>query len=212
MEKRIFSFWANILRTLKILPTYPSKISKETLQSLPLRTYDGPIHFIDNEGNAQKAVRRIMGESILGFDTESKPAFLRGEKYLPSIVQIATANEVYLFQLAKLKKLHALKPIFESQNLIKAGIAIRDDVLKLQEIENFNAAKFQDIGTLAQSLGIEQTGMRNLAGIFLKCRISKASQVTDWSQENLSAKQLTYAATDAWISRILYLEVKKHIP
>jgi ribonuclease D len=206
---RIFSFLKTTLQTLKILPPYPKKISKEKLQKLPMRFYDGVIHLINTEEDAQKAVAKIMQESVLGFDTESKPAFSKGEKYLPSIVQIATANGVYIFQLAKIKQLKFLKPILESENLLKVGIAIRDDILKLRDIENFKPASFQDIGDLTKPLGVCQTGLRNLTGIFLKHRISKTSQVTDWSQENLSIQQLTYAATDAWTSRTLYLEVEK---
>ncbi|MDR1907066.1 MAG: 3'-5' exonuclease domain-containing protein 2 [Puniceicoccales bacterium] len=209
---RIFSFLKIMLRTLKVLPHYPKKISKEKLQKLPIQFYDGVIHLIITKGDAQNAVDKIMQESVLGFDTESKPAFLKGEKYLPSIVQLATATEVYIFQLAKIGQLKILKPIFECENLLKVGIAIRDDILKLRDIEDFKPAGFQDIGDLTRSLGVQQTGLRNLTGIFLKHRISKTSQITDWSQEKLSTQQLTYAATDAWISRALYLEVKKYVP
>ncbi|MDR1591194.1 MAG: 3'-5' exonuclease domain-containing protein 2 [Puniceicoccales bacterium] len=177
-----------------------------------MQFYNGVIHLINTEEGAQKAVTEIMMESILGFDTESKPAFSKGEKYLPSIVQIATAKGVYIFQLAKIGQLKFLKPILECENSLKVGIAIRDDILKLRDIEDFKPSGFQDIGDLTKSLGVRQTGLRNLAGIFLKHRISKTSQITDWSQEKLSMQQLTYAATDAWTSRILYLEVKKYVP
>jgi ribonuclease D len=194
------------------LPKYPQKISKEKLQEFPVKFYDGAVHLINTEEAAKKAVSVIMKETILGFDTESKPAFSKGEKYLPSIVQVAIADGVYIFQLSKIRQLKFLKAIFECKTSLKVGIAIRDDVLKLRDIEHFNPVGFKDIGDLTKSLGIEQTGMRNLAGIFLKCRISKVAQVTDWSLENLSTRQLIYAATDAWISRELYLEVKRHIP
>jgi ribonuclease D len=209
---RVFSSLKTILQTLKILPPYSRKISKEKLQRLPMRFYDGAIHLVNTEEGAQKAVAEIIGESILGFDTESKPAFSKGEKYPPSIVQVATANGVYIFQLVKIGQLKFLKPVLERENLLKVGIAIHDDVLKLRNIEDFTPVGFQDIGDLTRSLGIHQTGLRNLVGIFLRYRISKSSQTTDWSQENLSTQQLTYAATDAWTSRELYLEVKKHVP
>lgn len=212
MCPRILSFLGNVLRKMKILPQFPSEISKTKLQNLPIKFYEGDIHFINSEAGAQRAAAEIMGEAIVGFDTESKPAFSKGEKYLPSIVQIATQSGAYVFQLAKIGQLRFLKPIFECENLLKTGIAIHDDVLKLRDIEDFKANNFQDISDLTKVMGIKQTGLRNLAGIFLRCRISKISQVTDWSQENLSPRQLIYAATDAWISRDLYLEVKKHMP
>jgi ribonuclease D len=208
---QIFTLLESMLRTLHILPKYPQKISKKRLQTLPMQFYDGVIHLINTEESTPKAVAEIMREPVLGFDTESKPAFSKGEKYLPSIVQIATAESVYIFQLAKIGQLKFLKPILECQNSLKVGIAIRDDIVKLRDIEDFKPSGFQDIGDLTKSLGVCQTGLRNLTGIFLKYRISKTSQVTDWSQEKLSMQQLIYAATDAWTSRALYLEVKKYV-
>ncbi|MDR0417871.1 MAG: 3'-5' exonuclease domain-containing protein 2 [Puniceicoccales bacterium] len=209
MFRQIGKFIQSCLRRLHILSKYPRKISKTTLQQLPVCFYEGDIRFINDTESARKAMEVILQEDILGFDTESKPSFSKGEKYAPSIVQMATASCVYIFQLDKTNQLKFLKPIFENEHILKVGIAIRDDVLKLRDIENFQPAGFKDISDLTKMLGIEQTGLRNLAGILLKCRISKTSQVTDWSQENLSARQLTYAATDAWISRKLYLKILK---
>jgi hypothetical protein len=77
MLAQIFSFIENFFRTIKILPKYPKKISKEKLQKLPSKFYDGAIHFINGEETASEAVAEIMQESVLGFDTESKPAFLK---------------------------------------------------------------------------------------------------------------------------------------
>jgi ribonuclease D len=207
MFRQIVKFVQSWLRRLHILPKYPKKISKVTLQQLPVRFYEGDIRFVNDIESAKEAGETILRENLLGFDTESKPSFSRGEKHNPSIVQMATASRVYIFQLDKTDRLKFLKPIFEDERILKVGIAIRDDVLKLRDIENFQLAGFKDISDLTKMLGIEQTGLRNLAGILLKCRISKASQVTGWSQENLSARQLTYAATDAWISRELYLKI-----
>ena len=207
MFRKLFLLLANFLRRFHILRRFPKKISKKEIQLLPLKSYDGELIFVNTPELAQQSTTEICKETLIGFDTESKPAFNKGEKYLPSIVQIATSKKVYIFQLSKIDQLRYLKPIFENERVMKVGIAIRDDVLKLRDIESFHPANFKDISDLTKKLGIEQTGLRNLAAIFLKCRISKFSQVTDWSQEHLSARQLTYAATDAWISRLLYLAV-----
>lgn len=204
---KLYASVVNFLRRIHILRRYPKKISKKAIQHLPLRSYDGEIVFVDNIPLAQQSVEEISQETLIGLDTESKPAFSKGEKYLPSVVQIATSKKVYIFQLNKIEQLRYLKSIFENNQITKVGIAIRDDVLKLRDIESFSPAGFQEISDYTKKLGIEQTGLRNLSAIFLKCRISKFSQVTDWSKEHLSSRQLTYAATDAWISRLLYIEV-----
>lgn len=207
MLQRIFSHVIHVLRALRVLPRFPKKISKEAILRLPVCAYQGEIILVNTETLAQQAVQEIQETTLVGFDTESRPAFSKGEKYPPSLIQVATEHKVYIFQLPKIGQLRYLKPFLENAKIEKVGIAIHDDVIKLRDIESFRAAGFRDISEHTRALGIEQTGLRNLCAIFLGCRISKSSQVTDWSQERLSARQLIYAATDAWMSRRLYLEV-----
>ena len=66
-----------------------------------------------------------------------------------------------------------------------------------------------DLGKLAKRRGLKQTGVRNLAGIFLGARIPKGVTTTNWAARRLTPKQITYAATDAWVCRELYLRFKE---
>ena len=47
--------------------------------------------------------------------------------------------------------------------------------------------------------------LRNLTGIFLGTRIPKGTKTTNWAAPRLTPQQITYAATDAWACRELYL-------
>jgi len=51
--------------------------------------------------------------------------------------------------------------------------------------------------------------VRNLAGIFLGTRIPKGAKTTNWAARRLTPQQITYAATDAWACRELYLRFKQ---
>jgi ribonuclease D len=62
-----------------------------------------------------------------------------------------------------------------------------------------------DLGEIAKHRGLKQTGLRNLAGLFLDGRITKGPQTSNWAQHVLTPTQLRYAATDAWACRELYL-------
>ena len=62
-----------------------------------------------------------------------------------------------------------------------------------------------DLGQVAKRNGLKQTGVRNLAGIFLGTRIPKGAKTTNWAARRLTPQQITYAATDAWVCRELYL-------
>jgi ribonuclease D len=69
--------------------------------------------------------------------------------------------------------------------------------------------KLTDLGKRAKRRSLKQTGVRNLAGIFLGVRIPKGEKTTNWAARRLTPKQITYAATDAWACRELYLRFKE---
>ena len=184
------------------------KISREELNVLPLYKYTGVIHLIKEEKELLSAVEALQGESILGFDTETRPAFRRGENYKPCLLQLAGPDEVYLFQLDVLKNVRPLFFLLSQEHIRKVGIAIRDDIRKLKEIISFEERGFVEIGDLAKKLEITYTGLRTLCALLLRVRISKKAQTSNWSRQPLTPAQITYAATDAWVCREIYLRLQ----
>ena len=74
-------------------------ISKAEINELPMKSYDGPIHLFNTPDEADAAAGKLLTEKLLGFDTETRPAFRKGESYDPSLLQLATETDVYLFQI-----------------------------------------------------------------------------------------------------------------
>jgi len=184
----------------------PRRLAHEDLMQLPIIRYDGPLHVCATEDDIVAAANAIRHERVIGFDTEARPTFRKGPAHPPCLVQVATSNAVYLFQLKRLDCTAILTTIFENTRIRKAGIAIGRDLSDLQKLFCFQPAGILDLGDIARKNGLEQTGIRNLAGLFLHARITKGAQTSNWAAPDLSAKQLTYAATDAWICRELYLK------
>lgn len=182
-------------------------ISKDELNKLPIRAYDGPIRLINDKDQMAECVKLLSAEKILGFDTETRPSFERGVSYPPALLQLATKSEVFVFQFQALGGLGPLRSILENPDIIKAGVAISDDIKQLNDCWKFKPKKFIEIGTMAKELGLKQTGLRSLAGLLLGFRISKKEQRSNWAKPNLSRSQVVYAATDAWVSRELYLHI-----
>lgn len=180
-------------------------ISKDTLNALPLIYWSGRIEILNTIESMTAAVDVLKEKSLLGFDVETRPSFKKGEYHPPALVQIADADCVYLFRICKTETLNPLLPILESIEILKTGVAIKDDVKELQAMKAFDSAGFVEVTEITRKLGYENRGLRALAGLFLKGRISKAAQVSNWEQNDLSHKQIRYAATDAWVSRELYL-------
>lgn len=182
-------------------------ISRDELNSLPIRAYTGPIHLINERDQLGPAIEKIAREKVIGFDTETRPAFERGVVYPPALMQLATAHEAYVFQLQALGGLGPLREILEDACIIKAGVALSDDIKQLNDCWKFKPRNFFEIGTMAKEMGFKQTGLRSLAGLLLGFRISKKEQRSNWARANLTRSQIVYAATDAWVSRELYLHL-----
>ena len=92
-----------------------------------------------------------------------------------------------------------------SKDIVKAGVAVRDDIAGLKKLYNFKAGAFVDLGQVSSELKMQTHGLRNLAANLLGFRISKSAQCSNWAKDELLPKQIIYAATDAWVSRELYL-------
>ncbi len=180
------------------------KISKAEINELPLIAWEGEIQILESIETMEAAVAKLVNEAHLGFDTETRPTFKKGQYYPPALIQLATEHCVYLFRINKTETFEPLLPLLESLDIIKTGVAIKDDVKELRAMAEFSPAGFVEIADITLKLGYENRGLRALAGLIMKGRISKAAQVSNWARPDLDQKQIRYAATDAWISREIY--------
>ena len=187
-------------------PEYLRSISREEMNTLPIRRYEGAVHLVESPAMLERAAADILREAVVGFDTETRPAFRKGESHLPSLAQVATARAVYLFPLQRLDCSAMLGELLGAPHIVNAGVALADDLRQLRQLFEFSPAAALDLGHVARRHGLKQTGLRNLTGIFLGTRIPKGTKTTNWAAPRLSPQQVTYAATDAWACRELYVK------
>ncbi|MDX6766977.1 MAG: 3'-5' exonuclease [Candidatus Methylacidiphilales bacterium] len=193
-------------------PEPQNAITKEELASLPLFRYEGPIHLIRSDEELARHIPDLRKEKVIGFDTETRPSFRRGQSYLPTVIQMATADAAYIIQLAEIQSTGLINVILSSPDILKTGIALDQDLVKLKERFPLAERSILDLGKIAARQKIAKTGLRNLAGLLLGYRISKQSQVTNWAAAELTPSQIQYAATDAWISRELFFALEQRFP
>ena len=184
----------------------PRTISREDLANLPIRRYEGPMVVVATPEELEEARSDLREERIVGLDTETRPAFRKGESHLPCLVQAATARAVYLFQLRRTETHPVLAELLADSRIVKAGISLKDDLRALKQVFDFKEQNMLDLGTVARSNGLGQTGVRNLAGILMGFRIPKGTKTSNWAARDLTPAQIAYAATDAWACRELYLK------
>jgi ribonuclease D len=182
-----------------------SAISRDDMVNLPVRRYEGDVRLVATPGEFEDAAADFASEGVVGLDTETRPAFRKGESHLPCLVQVATARRVYLFQLSHAAGHPVLRELMENPASVKAGVALAYDLRSLKHVFAFEEKGVVDLGLVARRSGYAQTGLRNLAGIFLGIRIPKGNRTSNWAAPLLSPAQITYAATDAWACRELFL-------
>ena len=180
-------------------------ISRDDMVNLPVRRYEGEVRMVLTREDLEHALTDIRSERVVGLDTETRPAFRKGESHLPCLVQAATARAVYLFQLGSAEAYPVLTELVEDPRIVKAGVALAYDLRSLKRVFPFEESSIVDLGLIARGAGGSQTGLRNLAGIFLGFRIPKGNRTSNWAARQLSPAQITYAATDAWACRELFL-------
>lgn len=184
------------------------RISKEAINELPLYKLDNETELVLTKEHCLEVIEEIKKHSILGFDTETRPSFSKGESYDVSLLQLSTPDRNYLFRINKFPFCQELADILSDENIIKSGVAIHDDIKHLNRIKKFKAAAFIDIADLAKKKGIITLGLRSLAGLILEQRISKKAKLSNWEQPKLTPAQINYAATDSEVSLKLYLALK----
>jgi len=184
-------------------PNY-KKLTKEEINELPLRYYEGPVHIVSSLEDAERACDALSREKIIGFDTETRPTFRKGEINPTSILQLAGYDRVYIIQLHKLGLSESIIFILSHPDIIKCGIALDRDLIELMQLSPFDPQAFIDLGEIARRSNVPHHGLRGLAALFFGFRISKQARTSNWSAKKLTTKQINYAATDAWVGRELY--------
>ncbi len=191
---------------------FSHRITKEELYALPLTYFDGEVVLVDNAEQVDEAVAYLAGFNVLGVDTETRPAFVAGQRYLPALLQIATGERAYLFRLNKIGLPQGLADILANERITKVGLAFKDDLNGLRKYRKFQQKNCIDLQKIVLNYGILDLGLQKLFGIVQGKRISKAQRLTNWENEVLTPEQQRYAATDAWATLSIYQELRATEP
>jgi len=183
---------------------YQESISVEKLAEYELSWFKGEIVLVDNLKTFYEVFPRLLGSDLLGFDTETKPTFKKGRKNSVSLIQLSTEDLACLFRINKIGFPDDLVRLLSDPSVIKAGVAVHDDIRFLKGVKKFTPGGFTDLQSFVKDYGIQSSGLKKLAAIVLGFRISKRQQVTDWEADILTEAQQVYAATDAWVCYQIY--------
>ncbi len=193
---------------------FKTKITKEEVNQMPVVFFEGKITIVDDLSKIQPAIEELRKSRIVGIDTETKPSFTRGIHYKVSLVQISTLDHCFLFRLNKISFPPALAEFLADERVKKIGLSLRDDFSGLNKHHAFIPANSIDIQTIIQSYGILELSLQKIYAILYGKKISKSQRLTNWESPELTGLQQRYAATDAWASLKIYLQLmnEKKLP
>jgi ribonuclease D len=183
---------------------FKAKITRAEIEGLPVKKFAGEIFFIDSLIALHKFLPELNNETILGFDTETRPAFKRGTFNHVSLMQLSTSERAFLFRLNMIGLPDELCSVLSNPNIYKAGVAIHDDLGGLKRLKKFVPEGFIDLQEYVKEFGIEDNSLKKLAANILGIRISKRQQTSNWENNSLSQAQIEYAATDAWVCHEIF--------
>lgn len=182
-------------------------ISKEEIGHLPPFVFSGEVVVVEDTSEAERIAEFLQECPYLGFDTETRPAFRKGESYRVGLLQLASLERVYLFRLNKCGWGMALRNLLSDPKVIKIGVGIRDDLRNLKKLGDFAPASFVDLQEYVIRFGIEDKSFSKLMAIIFRVRISKRQRTSNWEAPVLNEGQIRYAATDAWGALKMYLRL-----
>ncbi len=183
---------------------FKESITKEELTDLPLRWFEGEIQIIEDHDQVDDIAKFLSSQKVIGFDTETRPAFKKGVFNKVALLQLSTTDRAFLFRVNKIGVPSQILKILSNPGIVKPGVAIRDDVKGLQAISMFKPKGFVELQDHAKEMGILNFSLKKLAAIVLGFRISKSQQLSNWEAPTLTDAQKIYAATDAWAALEIY--------
>lgn len=192
--------------------SFRESISKEEVNELPILEYqDRKIILVDTLLKLRDAIESLNKEKVLGFDTETKPSFVKGQSNKVALLQLSTEDTCYLIRLNLLGMQNSVIELLSNPNILKIGLSVKDDFKTLNRRRNFKPAGFIDIQSVIGNFGIKDMSLQKIYAIMFNKRISKSQRLTNWQAPKLTPSQQMYAAIDAWACMDIYNVIKDEL-
>jgi ribonuclease D len=179
-------------------------ITKEEISKLDVEEFKGRIFVIDNLEDLETAIEYLSGFKILGFDTETRPAFKKGNIHSVALIQLSTADQCFLFRLNIIGFSPLLISLLSNPNVLKIGLSLKDDYTSMGRRIKFMPQGFIDLQKVVSNHDISDISLQKIYAILFQKKISKSQRLSNWEAVDLSEAQKKYAALDAWACLKIY--------
>ncbi len=179
-------------------------IDKQTLAALPCEQFSGRIELVQTPEAAVKAMRFLMDQPMVGFDTETRPNFRKTDNHKVSLLQLSTPSICFLIRLNRVGIMPEIKEFLETPNVIKVGLSTKDDFHQLNQLEAIQPKGFVELQSIVKDYGIGEASLTKVYALLFGKRISKGQRLSNWEAVELTGAQQHYAALDAYACLKIY--------
>ncbi|MDH6303954.1 ribonuclease D [Parabacteroides sp. PF5-5] len=189
---------------------YSHSITKEQMALLPVEEYKGRVIVVDTKKDASRAVEYLSKFTQVGFDTETRPSFKKGQRFKIALMQISTDEVCFLFRLNRIGIPADLEAFLSNKDILKIGLSLRDDFGAIKKRTDIEPANFLDLQNYVKQFAIEDASLQKIYAILFGKKISKGQRLTNWEADALSDSQKKYAALDAWACLKIYNQLNQN--
>jgi ribonuclease D len=188
---------------------FAQNISNDDVAALEAIHFEGEIEIVDSVEQLDRVCSILSAQSIIGFDTETRPSFKAGVSNKIALMQLSTASHCFLIRLNCIPLARPLIAILQNEQIKKVGADVKNDISGLSKLRHFTPRGFIDLQSIVGEYGIEDKSLRKISGIVLGKKVSKAQRLSNWEAKQLTPQQQMYAATDAWVCIEIYNKLTK---
>ena len=192
--------------------TSPTKDEIAALEPLTRLGLDR-IVVVSTRQEADLAFKALESHSVLGFDTESKPTFVRDEVSAgPHVVQFSTLDTAYIFQMHDDACREAASALLVSARISKVGFGLAGDHVQIKRTLGVLPQNVLDLNVLFREQGyVKELGVRGAVAVVFKRRFLKSKKATtsNWSNRQLTESQIIYSGNDAWAAIKVFDAIRK---
>jgi ribonuclease D len=187
-------------------------ISRSSLAASELPIFVGvtlaEVTLADSPARSAQALAALLAAPVIGFDTESKPTFQKGEVSTgPHLVQLATDRHVFLLPVSMAANHEVLRRILSAADILKVGFGLGNDRSVLRSRLGIELNNVLDLGEAMRGPGHRGTvGAKVAVAHYFGQKFQKSKKVgtSNWASPRLNERQLLYAANDAHVALQIY--------
>lgn len=162
---------------------------------------------VSSHADAAEALAHLGGAEVIGFDTETKPVFHKGQKSDgPHLIQLASASRAYLFPMVRIAHLEVLQALLENPAILKVGFGLSDDLRHIRSKLGLTVNPVADLARLLRISKQHEMGAKAAVEKYFGQYLQKSKKVStsNWAQHPLQMRQILYAANDAQVALLVY--------